>query len=58
MQPLTFCVIAVYFFARGISTFDPKLSRAELDDLQKPTRKGFVAVEWGGMNLNGFAMTR
>ncbi|CAM9645600.1 unnamed protein product, partial [Ectocarpus sp. 12 AP-2014] len=29
------------------------LDTAKMEDLRAPARKGFVAVEWGGMNLNG-----
>ncbi|CAM9229013.1 unnamed protein product, partial [Ectocarpus fasciculatus] len=29
------------------------LDTAKMKDLRAPARKGFVAVEWGGMNLNG-----
>lgn len=38
---------------RGVSAYDAELDTAEAEDLQAPDRKGFVAVEWGGMNLNG-----
>lgn len=51
------CFVESYI-ARGVNTFDPELCRAELNDLQAPTREGFVVVEWGGMNLNEPAMTR
>lgn len=33
--------------------YDKGLDTAKVDDMIAPTRKGFVAVEWGGMNLNG-----
>lgn len=46
------------FNVRGMNKFEPELCRAELNDLQASTREGFVVVEWGGMNLNGSAMTR
>lgn len=41
-----------------MNKFDPDLCRAELNNLQAPTREGFVVVEWGGMNLTGPAMSR
>lgn len=40
---------------RGIDAYDAELDTAKLEDLRAPGRKGFVAVEWGGMNLNGFS---
>lgn len=33
--------------------YDTELDTAEIEELRAPARKGFVAVEWGGMDLNG-----
>lgn len=38
---------------RGVKAYDAGLDTAKVEDLQAPGRKGFVTVEWGGMNLNG-----
>lgn len=35
--------------------YEKELDTAEVCDLLAPARKGFVAVEWGGMNLNAEA---
>ncbi|CAM9723105.1 unnamed protein product [Ectocarpus sp. 8 AP-2014] len=40
-------------FRLGIDAYDKELDTAKMEDLRAPGRKGFVAVEWGGMNLNG-----
>ncbi len=39
--------------SRGVKSYDAELDTAKLEELQAPAREGFVAVEWGGMNLNG-----
>lgn len=46
---------AAFVRCRGVGAYDAELDAAEVEDLQAPARKGFVAVEWGGMNLNGFS---
>ena len=43
------------YLQRGIDEFNRGLDTAEMEDLRAPARKGFVAVEWGGMNLNGLS---
>lgn len=40
---------------RGVEAYYAELDNAKVDGLQTPARTGFVAVEWGGMNLNGVA---
>lgn len=42
-----------FVFCRGIDAYDKELDTAKMEDLRAPGRKGFAAVEWGGMNLNG-----
>ncbi|CAN0006908.1 unnamed protein product [Ascophyllum nodosum] len=46
-------VIRVFMAFRGTNTYEAREVCAELSNLQAPAREGFVAVEWGGMNLNG-----
>lgn len=41
------------FACRGMKDFDARFDTAKVEELQAPIREGFVAVEWGGMNLNG-----
>ena len=38
-----------------MDTYEAEFDTAKVDELRAPARKGFVAVEWGGMNLNGDA---
>ncbi|CAM9964639.1 unnamed protein product [Sphacelaria rigidula] len=47
--------IRVFMAFRGLDAYDAELDTAKVDELQAPARKGFVVVEWGGMNLNGVA---
>ena len=42
-----------HLMGRGVDAYDAELDTAEVEELRAPARKGFVAVEWGGMNLNG-----
>ncbi|CAN0412273.1 unnamed protein product [Ascophyllum nodosum] len=39
--------------AAGVKNYETQGQSAKLTFLQAPAREGFVAVEWGGMNLNG-----
>ncbi|CAM9486459.1 unnamed protein product, partial [Hapterophycus canaliculatus] len=48
-------MIRVFMAFRGVDTYEEELDNAKVDDLPAPVRKGFIAVEWGGMNLNGSA---
>lgn len=43
----------LFRFGRGMKTYDAQLGTAEMNDLHAPAREGFVAVDWGGMNLKG-----
>lgn len=36
-----------------MNVYDAELDTAKVEELQAPGRNGFVAVEWGGMNLDG-----
>ncbi|CAM9767413.1 unnamed protein product [Ectocarpus fasciculatus] len=45
--------IRVFLAFRGVDAYDAKLDTAKIEELQAPAREGFVAVEWGGMDLNG-----
>ena len=49
------CTLCIFFhlMGRGVDAYDAELDTAEVEELRAPARKGFVAVEWGGMNLNG-----
>lgn len=40
---------------RGVDVYQAELDTAKVEDLRAPASKGFVAVEWGGMDLNGFS---
>ena len=42
-----------FCFDRGVKNYETQGESAKLTFLQAPAREGFVAVEWGGMNLNG-----
>lgn len=43
----------IFLLSRGVEEYDGGLDTGKVEDLGAPARKGFVAVEWGGMNLNG-----
>ncbi|CBJ27129.1 conserved unknown protein [Ectocarpus siliculosus] len=45
--------IRVFMAFRGAHAYDAELDTAKIEELRSPAREGFVAVEWGGMNLNG-----
>ncbi|CAM9561094.1 unnamed protein product [Ectocarpus sp. 12 AP-2014] len=53
IAPAPDITIRIFMAFRGIDAYDAELDTAKIEDLQAPARKGFVAVEWGGMNLNG-----
>lgn len=38
---------------RGVDAYKAEMDTGNVDQLHGPSREGFVAVEWGGMNLNG-----
>ncbi|CAM9229090.1 unnamed protein product [Ectocarpus fasciculatus] len=53
IAPAPDVTIRVFMAFRGVKSYDAELDTAKMEDLRAPGRKGFVAVEWGGMNLNG-----
>eukprot|EP00752_Nemacystus_decipiens_P004030 g3691.t1 len=53
IAPAPDVTIRVFMAFRGVDAYDAKLNTAKVGDLVAPAREGFVAVEWGGMNLNG-----
>eukprot|EP00752_Nemacystus_decipiens_P004028 g3689.t1 len=53
IAPAPDVTIRVFMAFRGVKAYDAELDTAKMEELRAPVRKGFVAVEWGGMNLNG-----
>ncbi|CAM9222621.1 unnamed protein product [Ectocarpus sp. 12 AP-2014] len=53
IAPAPDVMIRIFMAFRGTDAYDAELDTAKMEDLRAPARKGFVAVEWGGLNLNG-----